>query len=357
MMQDYFYNIQPKSVTVHFADGDAFTFPSEHKNFDAVRRAISEKRPSSDIKALMDTVGSIVKEMAAVTASGFVKADRNGVTYKGKEIHGTIVERIKEHIVEGLDTAPLIAFLEKLLLNHRREAVLSLFDFLDANDIPLTEDGDFVVYKKVRADYRDIHSGTFDNSVGATPRVEPWEVEADRNVTCAKGLHVCSRQYLPHFGGDGSRVVICKVNPADVVAVPNDYNNAKMRVCGYVVIGEIDSSKVAELLDQRRIVTPSTTVAGATWGDNFKEADEDYSEEEEDGECDCGYPSSECSYPDCASGDGDDEGDDVDASVAESLAMAAERAVLETPPTPLPVDEPPVALPPQKARFTWFGRR
>lgn len=358
-MRDYFYNIQPKSVTVHFVDGDALTIPAEHKNFDAVRQAISEKRPASDIKTLMDMVGSTVREMEAVTTSGFVKADRNGVTYKGKEIHGSVVERIKEHIAEGLDTAPLIAFLEKLLLNHRREAVLSLFDFLDANNIPLTEDGDFVVYKKVRTDYRDIFSGTFDNSVGAKPRVEPWEVEADRNVTCAKGLHVCSRQYLPHFGGSsGSRVVICKVNPADVVAVPNDYNNSKMRLCGYEVIGEIDSVKVAELLDQSRIITPSTSVEGASWGDSFKDADADADDDADNEDfCECGLPSSACNYPDCIEGDyGDtDEGDSVDAAVAETLAMEAERAVLETPPSPSA--EPPVALPPKKARFTWFGRR
>jgi hypothetical protein len=34
--------------------------------------------------------------------------------------------------------------------------------------------------------------------------------------------------------------MICKVNPADVVAVPSDYNNAKMRVCKYEVINEVD---------------------------------------------------------------------------------------------------------------------
>jgi hypothetical protein len=50
-------------------------------------------------------------------------------------------------------------------------------------------------------------------------------------------LHVCSQSYLGHFGGD--RVIVCKINPKDVVSVPADYNNAKMRVCRYEVVSEL----------------------------------------------------------------------------------------------------------------------
>lgn len=330
-MNEYYYNIQPKSVTVHFADGDAFVFPADHRNFDKVRRALSDKRPASEIKELTDVLKAVKAGLEAPIASGLVKADRNGVTYRDRPIDGSVVERIKEHIAEGLDVKPLINFLEKLLQNHRREAVLSLYDFLAVNNIPLTEDGDFITYKKVREDYRDIHSGTFDNSVGMKPRVEPWEVEADRSQTCAKGLHVCSRSYLPHFGGSGSRVVICKVNPADVVAVPNDYNNAKMRVCGYEVIGEIDSSRVAELLDSYRIVNSATSMDGVSWGDNFTDDpadDEDYENYEDE--------------------------DDIDTPLDD---FDDERIAPDTPPAvPEPTVEQPTALPPQRGRFTWFGR-
>jgi hypothetical protein len=63
------------------------------------------------------------------------------------------------------------------------------------------------------------------------------QVEDDENVTCAKGLHVCSKEYLPHFGGQN--IVACEVDPKDVVSVPLDYNNSKMRVCEYKVVGVI----------------------------------------------------------------------------------------------------------------------
>lgn len=134
----------------------------------------------------------------------------------------------------------------------------------------------------------DIHSGTMDNSVGKKLRIDPWQVEANRDVTCAKGLHVCSRSYLPHFGGSGSRVVICKVNPADVVAVPNDYNNAKMRVCAYEVIGELNDVQKAAIFDQQRVLN-TAAAPYVSWS-------EDYSpDEEEPDECDdCGFYEDDC---------------------------------------------------------------
>jgi hypothetical protein len=141
----------------------------------------------------------------------------------------------------------LLNFLEKLMENPSRRAVNELYGFLQANDIEIAEDGDFLAWKKVREDYLDIHSGTIDNSPGANPRVARNMVDEDSNQTCSYGLHVCSKSYLPHFGNStDSRIVQVKVNPKDVVAVPADYNNAKMRTAGYHVIGDVTGRVVQD---------------------------------------------------------------------------------------------------------------
>jgi hypothetical protein len=49
---------------------------------------------------------------------------------------------------------------------------------------------------------------------------------------------------MQHYGSSGTTdqddvIMICKVNPKDVVSVPVDYDNAKMRVASYEVVGEI----------------------------------------------------------------------------------------------------------------------
>lgn len=336
-MRDYACSIQEKSITVHFMDGDAYVWPSSHPKFTEVKTALKEGADAQTIRGLMDTTQAIAKALidAPQVLTDKITVSRDGVFYRGKLIEMSICDRILAHVAEGFDVVPLVKFLEKLLTNARREAVLSLYDFLAANEIPIWDDGDFIVYKKVRSDYKDIHSGTFDNSVGAKPRVEAWEVEADREQTCAQGLHVCSRAYLPHFGsGVGDRVVICKVNPADVVAVPRDYNNAKMRVCGYEVIGELTDVQKAEIFDKARVVTPSDHTDYVDWADDIENDDDDTCE-------DCGWDKSVC---DC----NDDSDFDEDQAAEDEYNRRQEEAEIER-----QAEEAEKAKPTNRGWFRW----
>jgi len=130
-------------------------------------------------------------------------------------------------------------FLRNLEQNPSRTAVQELYDFLESGQMPITDDGCFLAYKKVRRDYTDIFTGKFDNSVGAKPEMPRNRVDDNRENTCSRGLHFCSLAYLPHFGaGTGNRVMIVKVNPADVVSIPKDYNFTKGRACTYEVVDE-----------------------------------------------------------------------------------------------------------------------
>jgi hypothetical protein len=108
---------------------------------------------------------------------------------------------------------------------------------LEKNNLPITSDGHFLAYKKVRKDFKDCHTGTMDNSVGKIVEMERHEVDDNANNTCSNGLHFCSKEYLNHFGGE--RTVIVKINPADVVSIPTDYDFSKGRACRYEVIGEL----------------------------------------------------------------------------------------------------------------------
>jgi len=112
-----------------------------------------------------------------------------------------------------------------------------LYGFLEKNRLPITGDGHFLAYKKVRDNFMDVYTGTMDNSVGKFVEMERNQVNDDKNQTCSAGLHFCSESYLNHFGGE--RTVIVKINPRDVVSIPTDYDNAKGRACRYEVIGEV----------------------------------------------------------------------------------------------------------------------
>jgi hypothetical protein len=158
------------------------------------------------------------------------------------ELEDGLADRLLEILKKKESATIMLRFLANMYQNPSRRAIRELFGFLRANDLPFTPDGHFLAYKKVRYDFFDIHSGTFDNSVGATPNMARNKVDDNPDSTCSRGLHICSKEYLPHYGCSDSkvnRVIVCKVNPADVVSIPRDYNNAKMRCCRYEVVDEL----------------------------------------------------------------------------------------------------------------------
>lgn len=227
--------ISPDGVTL-VVDGHTTPITDSHINYTEIR-SLAAARSFASIAGLLDVAGSIT-----TFGRGEVVVEDGVVTYKGTPTHGTITDRILAMMDEGLAVDSMLAFLENLMDNPSYRAVQELYGFLEVNDLPFTEDGCFLAYKMVRNDFSDHRTGKFDYSVGAPPATMPRnEVNEDPNQTCSAGLHVCAQSYLGMYGG-GGRTILVKVNPADVVAVPTDYDNAKMRVCKHETVREVDAS-------------------------------------------------------------------------------------------------------------------
>lgn len=152
-----------------------------------------------------------------------------------------LARKIKEFADNGLPYEPLVKFAEKLNKNPSQRSIEQLYAFLDKNNHPITDNGNFIAYKKIRPDYKDIHSGTMDNHPGLTVSMPREDVDDDPNRTCSRGLHVANFDYaMHHFGSSSDILVECEVDPEHVVSVPTDYNQSKMRVCQYRVLGILD---------------------------------------------------------------------------------------------------------------------
>jgi hypothetical protein len=217
------------SVPVHVS--------SDHNLYQQILTAVLNGENDEVVTELVETTRKKVEENCKMIAG--LEYDTGIVMHNGVELHGYAVDKLVSMIENGHDATPLAKFLTKLQLNQSKQTIDDLYSFLEHGKIPLNADGNFLVYKAVRDDYMDIHSGKFDNHPGNTLEMPRNKVDDRREHTCSHGFHVCSYDYLPHFA-QGSRVVICEVNPADVVSIPSDYNNTKMRVCKYKVIGEIE---------------------------------------------------------------------------------------------------------------------
>lgn len=246
MAKQVFFTRNASGLIVYI-DGRSHTLSSDHVNYEKVLRALREKNYAR-VEQLMDVATAITqKGVSHKSQDRKVYVQGGKVWYslgtgRREELDGTLVEEIIREIEDGFRADNLLNFLEKLQRNKFPSAKKELYDWMKSGKMVILEDGDFLAYKKVASNYKDIYTGTVDNSPGVKlPRLKEHEVDSNRRNECSLGYHFCSLGYLSNYGSrdrGGDRVMIVKINPADVVAIPTDYNFQKGRCFTYEVIGE-----------------------------------------------------------------------------------------------------------------------
>ncbi len=232
-------------------EGKAYTVEKTHTNYDSILATVKEMDWNKFV-SLVDLTSPIKAYLENSNTAGKVELNDGAITYEGEVIHNSLTNRILDFVKEGLPFEPLMNFLGNLMLNPSKRAVDELYDFLEAGELPITEDGYFLAYKNVNDNYMDIHSGTFDNSIGKVCKMPRNKVNDDKNETCSDGLHFCSIKYLPHFSAsEGGHTMIVKINPRDCVSFPVDYNNTKGRCCEYEVVAEYTGDYNKEIEEGR----------------------------------------------------------------------------------------------------------
>ena len=224
-----------KGLTV-FADGVPLSVVRSDQRWDAILEALR----TDNERLLVELMQPATLINAFISDSGYLKIEGGTLKYRGVELpsESYFVQKIIRMRTEGNPIAPLAAFIERLMQNPSFRTRRELLQFLEYGDLPITSDGHFLAYKRVRANYTDCHSGTISNAVGVTVEMPRANVDDDSNNTCSSGLHFCSREYLKSFWGD--HLVVLKISPADVVSIPVDYNNTKGRCCRYKVVSELE---------------------------------------------------------------------------------------------------------------------
>ena len=205
----------------------------DHTNY----KLILEALPTATEDELLELVD--IEKAIATFSQGQVSIVNGKVMFEGEEVHGSISKRIIEFMSKGLPFQPLVNFLENLMKNPSMQSQQELYDFLEHENLPITEDGCFLAYKAVNSDFKDKWRGTFDNSVGQVCEMRRAKVDDNRGRGCSSGLHAGALNYVANYGSvdAGDNIVIVKINPEDVVSVPSDCNCEKLRTCKYEVVG------------------------------------------------------------------------------------------------------------------------
>ena len=207
-------------------------------------------------------------------SDGRFEFDGNSAMYlKGTSdpIPEFLAKKLLEYIDKGLNVEALVNFWKNTLLNPDKGVRQQLFGFLEHNGHPITDKGYFLAYKAVKVarkydaetgeevvsirydentgerieetlnqsmTFKPYHSGAHGMTVkvGEPITMPREECDSDPEVTCSAGLHVGSMEYVHDFGYSGGVILEVLVSPRNVVAVPADYNNTKMRTCEYYPI-------------------------------------------------------------------------------------------------------------------------
>lgn len=287
-----------KSLALFYADGDSETIPETHVSFKAIIEKLLSGTTDEEVRELTQVLQTIVRKMASLSER--VTVDGKELYFDGDPLRGEISDIIKKMFEDGkaLDFKPLVNFLEKAKTNPSLKSVDDLYRWIKKGDLVIDPDGDIVAYKgvSVRADgvSVSVHSGTaFVNGeefTGQIPNVPGTiitmprsEVNSNELIACSTGLHAGTFSYANSFA---QRLILVKINPRDVVSVPKDSSDQKLRVSRYTVLSQIDgrleSVYYQPTLDE--VDEEEEDDYDYDYEDNFLEDDEN----EDDDTCYCG---------------------------------------------------------------------
>lgn len=233
-------SIGAESISL-YKDGEYYQIHNTHANYPLVLEELrkpADERDEAKIVDLMD-----ITKFVAIFTEGRVSLSESEIRFGDQPLSGYMVERVLKLASEGLPVTSWARFMDNLMDNPLPSVRDDIYKWMEAGKMPITDDGCITAFKKVRANYTDVHTGKFDNSVGSVLEMPREQCDTNRNRTCSTGFHFCSAGYLSSFGGE--KVMVVKVNPRDVTAIPSDYNNHKARCCKYTVVGELTDQSAA----------------------------------------------------------------------------------------------------------------
>lgn len=246
-----------------FYNGEAYYITPDSIHYKAVCEAIANN-DYEQFNALRTG-----EDMLNIFCEGHIDFKYGSPRWQGVPMPDLFADRVISLVKSGQEFEPMLNMLANLSENPEDHSIAALVYFLGNKNLPITKDGCFLGYKAVRSNFKDIHSGTIDNSVGTAPFVDREEVDPDSDVECSYGLHVGALDYVCGYGSIclssydhrdscGNKIVIVKVNPKDVVTVPSDHSFQKLRCCRYEVISLYTGVLTDAVYDDAKVFKNST---------------------------------------------------------------------------------------------------
>lgn len=237
---------------------------NNHPNFDAIYAKVLAD-DYADLANLFDPSFALAQRFERLSDRLALAGGR--VYFDGDEVHNVLTDQIVRLQQEGVeDWKPLVPFYENLAQNPGEHSREHLFRWLQATGgFTITDDGLIVGYKGVHWNQAEgiYESGWAGKAIvdgvwveGRIPNQPDTVVEMPRSsVTfdpyngCSSGLHIGTYEYARKYG---TQVIEVHLNPRDVVSVPVEAHDKKMRVCRYLAKGPVDGPYTSSIIRPER---------------------------------------------------------------------------------------------------------
>ena len=239
--------ISKECVSVVFKDGETASWSASNPKFLSILQYAMDDNEQT-LRSMIDPTTILTDKTAKIKDDKLVGKFTN-INLNETKL-GQFILLLKQKGIVDTEINRIRPFLENMFKNPFINAVEEIYDFCSKMDFEITEDGCFLAYKAVNKNLTSCHDNITQHKIGEYTEVEAFDT--DRHQTCSKGLHFCSKGYLNHYKGDV--IIIVKVNPMDVVAIPTDYDNMKGRCKRYMTVGILeDRSKRFEDMTEEEI--------------------------------------------------------------------------------------------------------
>jgi hypothetical protein len=236
------YTITNKSITL-VVDGEILVFNKDsYPRFAELCGALFRE----DFEAA-ELLASPKKQLQKWLKDSSFDMRDNHLYYLGDRIGDDISGRILEMAEGGADPRCWMHFYARLQRNPSWRSVQQLYGFMQHTGIQITDEGMIRAYKSVNADMKDFYTRTIDNSPGQLIQYPRNRISDDPNHACHEGLHAGSLEYALNFGYQRV-IVIVEIDPMNVVCVPYDHTQQKMRICEYKVISIWDGDVLPDFV-------------------------------------------------------------------------------------------------------------
>ena len=228
--------ISKNVINVTFDDGTTKAIFRQEGSlrYQQVLDALKKNASEQELRAILD--GQLYIKYWAAGRFEIVDGHVTWLDHPEYEIPQSLQDRLLEYASQGYPADAFVKFLERLLQNPSNRSVETFYGFIEQQGLTIDADGFVIGYKGVRDDLTDMHSGKYKNEPGAFLSMPRNHVDDDPNQPCSRGFHFGGWEYAHDFG---PRMVLVRVDPKDLVCVPHDCSQGKVRVCQYTVVKEV----------------------------------------------------------------------------------------------------------------------